>query len=52
MLKVAAMPDVAKRVRETLFSEPGTLSPAGFRALIEQEITKWRAFGKGIKLGN
>ena len=48
--KISTMPDVAKTVRESLYSDPGTLTPAAFREFIEKEIVKWRVVGKNVKL--
>lgn len=50
--KISAMPDVVKLVRETLFSEPGELTPAEFRALVERELAKWRDLGSRMKSSN
>jgi tripartite-type tricarboxylate transporter receptor subunit TctC len=48
--KVSSMPDVATRLRETLYSEATTSTPVGFRAFLEKDLAKWREVGKTVKL--
>jgi tripartite-type tricarboxylate transporter receptor subunit TctC len=48
--KVSAMPDVAARVRETLYAEPGTGTPTAFREFIDKQLVVWRDIGKTVKL--
>ena len=48
--KVSTMPDVAERVRDILYAEPVTSTPASFREFLEKEIVKWKAFGKTVEL--
>jgi tripartite-type tricarboxylate transporter receptor subunit TctC len=48
--KVSAMPDVTKRVREGLFAEPATSTPASFREFIEGKLATWRVLAKTLKL--
>lgn len=48
--KVSAMPDVVNRVRNTFNAEPGTGSPAQFRAFVESQLATWREIGKTVKL--
>jgi hypothetical protein len=44
------MPDVTKRVREGLFAEPATSTPASFREFIEGKLATWRVLAKTLKL--
>ena len=48
--KVSAMPDVASRVRGTLYAEPATTTPASFREFVEKEQVKWKAIAKTVNL--
>jgi tripartite-type tricarboxylate transporter receptor subunit TctC len=48
--KVSKRPDVAAQLRERQFAEPGTGSPESFRSYIEEDLKKWREFGKVVKL--
>jgi Tripartite tricarboxylate transporter family receptor len=48
--KVSTMPDVVSRMRDVLFYEPATGSPAAFRQYLEKEVAKWREVGKTIKI--
>jgi tripartite-type tricarboxylate transporter receptor subunit TctC len=48
--KISADPDIASKVRDTLYSEPATMTPASFRDFIEKELAKWRVVGKTVKL--
>ena len=48
--KVSAMPDVAKQMRDSLFFEPATGTPASLRRYIETELVKWRELGKTVKI--
>ena len=48
--KVSTMPDVVSRMRDVLFYEPATGSPAAFRQYLEKEVAKWRQVGKTIKI--
>ena len=48
--KISAMPDVAARVRDGLYSEPATITPSDFRQFVAKEIAKWRILGKNVKL--
>jgi tripartite-type tricarboxylate transporter receptor subunit TctC len=48
--KVSTMPDVVDRVRNTLYADPVTSTPASFREFLEREIAKWKVFGKTVKL--
>lgn len=40
----------AAQVREKLFVEPGSGSPLAFKRYIEQDLAKWKEFGKVVKL--
>jgi tripartite-type tricarboxylate transporter receptor subunit TctC len=48
--KVAAMPDVAQRMREVV-QRPVTATPVEYRQYLERELAKWREVGKTVKLG-
>jgi tripartite-type tricarboxylate transporter receptor subunit TctC len=48
--KVAAMPDVAQRMRDVV-QRPVTATPVEFRQYLERELAKWREVGKTVKLG-
>lgn len=48
--KVSHMPEVVSYMQERLYAEPGTGSPAAFRAFIEKDQEKWRPLAKTIKL--
>ena len=48
--KVSKNPDVAAQLRERQFAEPGIGSPDSFRRYIEEDLKKWREFGKVVKL--
>jgi tripartite-type tricarboxylate transporter receptor subunit TctC len=48
--KVSQMPDVASRMKQTLFYEPATGSPAALRQYLERDLPKWRELGKTVKL--
>ena len=48
--KVSAMPDVASRVRGTLYAEPATTTPASFREFVVKEQAKWKAIAKTVNL--
>jgi tripartite-type tricarboxylate transporter receptor subunit TctC len=47
---VSQTPELAARVRDTLYSTPAISSPAGFRAFVVTEIEKWRRFGDRLNL--
>jgi tripartite-type tricarboxylate transporter receptor subunit TctC len=48
--KVAAMPEVAQRLRESLYREPASGSAASFRQYIDTELAKSREVGGRVKL--
>ncbi|HSW18766.1 MAG TPA: tripartite tricarboxylate transporter substrate binding protein [Ramlibacter sp.] len=48
--KVAAMPDVAQRMRDVM-QRPVIATPAEFRQYLERELAKWREVGKTVKVG-
>jgi tripartite-type tricarboxylate transporter receptor subunit TctC len=48
--KASASPDVAERVRNTLYAEPATSSPASFRQFVETQLGVWKGIGKTVKL--
>jgi tripartite-type tricarboxylate transporter receptor subunit TctC len=48
--KVSTMPDVVHQMRDLLFYDPVTGSPASFRQYIERELPKWRELGKTVKV--
>jgi tripartite-type tricarboxylate transporter receptor subunit TctC len=48
--KIAAMPDVASRMRDTLFIEPVQSTPASFRQFVVKELAKWREVAKAANL--
>jgi len=48
--KVAEMPDVRSRMRESFFTEPSTSTPASFRELTQKELSRAMEVGKHIKL--
>ena len=48
--KVSTTPDVASRVRTTLYGEPATSTPASFRQFLEGQLAVWREIGKTVKL--
>ena len=48
--KVAAMPDVAQRMREVMLQRPVIATQAEFRQYLERELGKWREVGKRVKL--
>jgi tripartite-type tricarboxylate transporter receptor subunit TctC len=48
--KVAAMPEVAKTVHETLNAELAIVTPAGFRDMVEKQLVTWREIGTTVKL--
>lgn len=48
--KVSTMPDVASRMRDAMFYEPATGTPAEFRKYLDDEVTKWRQVGKSVKI--
>jgi len=48
--KVSAMPDVVSRMRQTLYYEPATGTPATFRRYMEAELPKWKQLGKAVKI--
>jgi tripartite-type tricarboxylate transporter receptor subunit TctC len=50
--KVSVMPDVASRMKDTLYYEPATGTPVGLRRYLEGELPKWRELGKTVKLEN
>ncbi len=50
--KVSRTPEVVVYMQEKLYAEPGTGSPAAFRAFIEKDQEKWRPLAKVIKLSN
>jgi tripartite-type tricarboxylate transporter receptor subunit TctC len=47
---VSKMPDVIAQVRERVFNEPATGTPATFRKFVEDDFRKWRQLGQVIKL--
>lgn len=48
--KVSSMPDVVSRMREQLFYDPSSGTPAALRHYLETELPKWRELGKSVKL--
>ena len=48
--KVSTTPDVASRVRTTLYGEPVTSTPASFRQFLVGQLAMWREIGKTVKL--
>jgi len=48
--KVTERPDVTKRLRETLYTEPTPGTPQAFRAFSEKELAKARELAKLVKL--
>jgi tripartite-type tricarboxylate transporter receptor subunit TctC len=48
--RVSAMPDVAARVRESLYAEPATMTPAAFREFTVKQLAVWQELGKTVKL--
>jgi len=48
--KASTMPDVVSRMREQLFYEPSSGTPAALRRYLESELPKWRELGKSVKL--
>lgn len=50
--QASAMPDVIKRVREGMFAEPATSTPASFRDFVEKQHVVWREIGKTVKLAD
>jgi tripartite-type tricarboxylate transporter receptor subunit TctC len=48
--KVSAMTDVAERMRSSLFTEPGSGTPAAFRSFVEREYAKWREVGNTVAI--
>jgi hypothetical protein len=51
-IRLRAIPEITRRVREGLFAEPATSTPSGFREFIEKEIAKWRILGKTVNLSD
>lgn len=48
--KVSTMPDVVSKMRQTLYYEPTTSTPASFRQYLETELPKWKQLGKTVKI--
>ena len=48
--KVSSMPDVVTRVRDNLFAEPATTTPASFREFIVDQRERWSVIGKTVTL--
>jgi tripartite-type tricarboxylate transporter receptor subunit TctC len=48
--KVSSSSDVVQRMRDTLFYEPSSGTPADFRRYMEAEVAKWKEVGKTIKI--
>jgi tripartite-type tricarboxylate transporter receptor subunit TctC len=48
--QVSAMPDVVKRVREGMYAEPATSTPASFRDFVQKQQAIWREIGKTVTL--
>lgn len=48
--RISAMPDIATRMSEGLYTEPSTSTPASFRAFMEKEVDKWKVVGRVVKL--
>jgi hypothetical protein len=44
------MPEIASRMTDVLFAEPGSGTPAAFRAYMERDIAKWKTVGETVKL--
>jgi tripartite-type tricarboxylate transporter receptor subunit TctC len=48
--QVSKMPDVVGHMQQRLFTDPAVSTPASFRKYIEDDIGKWRAVGKVVRL--
>lgn len=48
--KVSGMPDVVTRVRDNLFAEPATTTPASFREFIVDQRERWSVIGRTVTL--
>jgi tripartite-type tricarboxylate transporter receptor subunit TctC len=48
--KASAMPELANRIRNTLYAEPATGSPESFRKFVDEQLVTWREIGKTVKL--
>ncbi|WP_235430277.1 Bug family tripartite tricarboxylate transporter substrate binding protein [Cupriavidus pauculus] len=44
--KVSSSPEVAAQVREKLYAEPATSTPQAFRKQVQDDLARWRQFGK------
>lgn len=44
--KVSSSPEVAAQVRDKLYAEPATSTPHAFRKQVQDDINRWRQFGK------
>ena len=47
---VAKMSDVIVQVRERLYNEPATGTPASFRKFVETDLRKWQELGKVVTI--
>ena len=47
--KISAMNEVADRVRNVLYGEPASTTPASFRSFVEKQLTIWAEVGKSMK---
>jgi tripartite-type tricarboxylate transporter receptor subunit TctC len=47
---VSTSPGVATQLQNMLFAEPGTGGPDSFRSYMRDDVNKWRAFGKVVKI--
>jgi tripartite-type tricarboxylate transporter receptor subunit TctC len=48
--KIMSTPEVVLQVRERLYMDPQTGTPAAFRAYIEKDIAKWKPLSKVVNL--
>ncbi len=49
---VSTLPGAVTQLQDTLFAEPGTGSPDAFFNYMRDDVNKWRAFGKIVKMSN
>jgi hypothetical protein len=47
--KVAAIPEVAERMREVFSAEPTVSTPVSYRQFVEKELAKWQEISKSLK---
>jgi tripartite-type tricarboxylate transporter receptor subunit TctC len=48
--KIATMPDVVSRMRETMYIDPVQSTPASFRQFVVKELAKWQEVAKSENL--